>query len=321
MAVPLETLTDMSADPNDLGLTRFTVRHLTPNDAGEVFELMAASELEAIGEVSIELADIVAEWQRPSFDITRQSVGVFDGARLVAYAEVYQGRWADVGVALDHRGRGIGTTLAQWTQRLSRRDGQGLVGMPVPAGSTAEQLLQAMGYRVLWTSWVLQVPPGSAVEAQPVPREYALRSAESEADYRSAHRVADEAFLEWSQRDPESYDDFAAGTVLRPGFEPWQIRLVSGSGGDVVGVSVVMTNDELGYVAKLAVHRDHRGRGLARALLVDSFEAARAHGCSRFELSTDSRTGALGLYQRVGMRVRSTWRHWAVDTSGLQEPR
>ena len=272
------------------------------------------SERDSVGQISIELADIVADWQRPSFDIARQSVGVVHGDRLVGYAEVYLGRWADAAVSLDHRGHGIGTALAHWTQRISRRDGQGLVGMPVPLGSAAERLLAGLGYRVLWTSWVLAIPEGATIDVQPVPAGCTIRSAQGEADYRAAHRVVDEAFLEWSERDPESYDDFAAGTVLRPGFAPWQFRLAIGSDGAVMAVSVVMVDDDLGYVAKLAVRRGHRGRGLARALLVDSFEAARAHGCTRFELSTDSRTGALGLYERVGMQVTSTWRHWAIDS-------
>ena len=29
--------------------------------------------------------------------------------------------------------------------------------------------------------------------------------------------------------------------------------------------------------------------------------------------STDSRTGALGLYEKVGMQVSSTWLHRAID--------
>ena len=40
------------------------------------------------------------------------------------------------------------------------------------------------------------------------------------------HRVVDEAFLEWSDREPESFDDFAARTVPPPGFEPWHLRVV-----------------------------------------------------------------------------------------------
>ena len=67
-----------------------------------------------------------------------------------------------------------------------------------------------------------------------------------------------------------------------------------------------------GFVDRLAVRADQRNRGLATALLVDSFAAARANGAERSELSTDSRTGALGLYENVGMQVTSTWVNRAV---------
>ena len=61
------------------------------------------------------------------------------------------------------------------------------------------------------------------------------------------------------------------------------------------------------FIARLATAKEQRGRGLAQALLVDAFAAGREHGALRSELSTDSRTGALGLYEKVGMVVTSTW--------------
>ena len=54
-------------------------------------------------------------------------------------------------------------------------------------------------------------------------------------------------------------------------------------------------------------------KGLARALLADSFAEARQHGATRSELTTDSRTGALGLYEKVGMEVTSNWVNLAID--------
>ncbi|HEX6055546.1 MAG TPA: GNAT family N-acetyltransferase, partial [Intrasporangium sp.] len=148
----MSNMGDTQLDINDLGLTDYTVRPLSVTDARAVFELMAAGELETIGEVVIDEADIISEWQRPSFDLATQSIGVLDNQdgheSLVGYAEVYLGRYADVAVAADHRGRGIGTALAHWTQRLSRRDGSGLVGMPVPDGSPGEGLLRDLGYEV-----------------------------------------------------------------------------------------------------------------------------------------------------------------------------
>ena len=289
-----------------------TARPLASDDARAVFELMAASELETIGEVYIEQADIVGDWQRPSFDIASQSVGIFDAERLIAYAEVYKGRWADATVHPTYRGRGLGTELARWTQATAQRDGGDLVGMPVPEGSPGEALLRALGYQQQWTSWVLELPGGAAIEPQPIPAGYAVRESAGDADYRAAHAVIDEAFLEWSIREPETYEDFAANVVLRPGFEPWNLRLMVGPDGDVVGAVFVILADDEGYVDKLAVHRDHRNRGLGRALLVDAFAAARQHGATRSELSTDSRTGALTLYEKVGMVVTSRWFHLAI---------
>ncbi len=44
-------------------------RPLVEGDARAVYEVMAAQELEDIGMVEIEEADIVGDWGRPSFDV------------------------------------------------------------------------------------------------------------------------------------------------------------------------------------------------------------------------------------------------------------
>ena len=83
--------------------------------------------------------------------------------------------------------------------------------------------------------------------------------------------------------------------------------------GTVVGAAFVVLSSGCGFVDRLAVRADQRNRGLATALLADAFAAAREHGAERSELSTDSRTGALGLYENVGMRVTSIWVSRAMD--------
>ncbi len=67
------------------------------------------------------------------------------------------------------------------------------------------------------------------------------------------------------------------------------------------------------YVSAIAVHKDHRNRGLAQALLVAAFSSGREHGASSSCLSTDSRTGALSLYEKVGMVTDSVWVNRAID--------
>ena len=76
-----------------------------------------------------------------------------------------------------YRGRGIGTALSHWTRAVAARDGGTLVGQPVPGDSPAERLLASLGYRTLWTSWVLQMPAGRAIDPQPVPEGYVIRRA------------------------------------------------------------------------------------------------------------------------------------------------
>ena len=290
-----------------------TSRPLGPSDVRAVFEVMAAVELADTGKVAIEEADIAADWQRPSFDIAAKTIGVFDGDRMVGYGEHSGGDRSDAAVHPAYRGRGVGTAVARWIQATARAAGVSVVGMPVPAGSPSEALLRALGYHQRWTSWILEVPQGREIASQPLPQGFSLRIAETAADHRAAWEVIEDAFLEWSERPRTPYEDWAAVTMERPGFEPWNLRLAIDPSGAVVGVSLVLLADEIGYVDKLAVRKDVRNQGLARALLVDSFAAARAHGATVCELSTDSRTGALGLYEKVGMEVTSIWFNLAID--------
>ncbi len=280
---------------------------------------MAEQELTDIGMVEIEEADIVGDWQRPSFDIASSTVGVFDADLLVGYAEHGGADRGDAAVRPSYRGRGIGTWLATWMQQTARNRGSAIVGMPVPEGSPGDRLLTTLGYHVRWTSWVLKLPPGTQVLERPLPSGYVVRTADP-AEYPAVHDVIEDAFLEWSERERESFDDFAAVTVQRPGFEPWHLRVVVGPDGEIVGaanVSVVALEEGAeAYISRLAVRRDRRGRGLAQALMVDAFAHARKHGAETSGLSTDSRTGALGLYEKVGMSVTSTWVHRAIHLTG-----
>lgn len=288
------------------------VRPLATSDARAVFEVMARQELTDTGEVEIEEADIVGDWQRPSFDVAGQTIGVFDGDALVGYAEWSRHDRGDAAVDPTSRGQGIGTYLARWMQWRAREGGAEEVGMPVPEGSAGDRLLAALGYRVRWTSWVLHLPGGREIVPQPLPAGYRLGLAESDRDRRAAHEVLEDAFLEWSRRPREEFDDFTATVLQRPGFEPWQLRVALDAEDRIVGVSSLSASGETTYIARLAVRADQRGLGLGRVLLADSFAAGRAHGHPRAELSTDSRTGALGLYEHVGMEVTSIWVNRAI---------
>lgn len=285
---------------------------MAPGDESAVATVIAAGQLEDVGEVVIEEADIVSDWQRPSYDVAASTIGAFDGDRLVAYAELSGGDRGDAAVDPAYRGRGIGTFLANWMQEHARARGLQVIGMPVPKGSPGDRLLERLGYRVRWTSWALALPEGEVIQAGPLPPGYTIRTAE-EADHRATWTVIEDAFLEWAVRDRQSFEDFSAQVIHRPGFEPWNLRVVTDGNAEVVGAALILLADKVGFVEKVAVRKDQRGLGLGQAILADAFARAREHGATRSELSTDSRTGALGLYQRVGMEVTSVWVNRAID--------
>lgn len=291
-----------------------TARPLTLRDLDAVHAVLAAAELEDSGHLAIDPEDIAGDWARPSFDLAADSIGVLDGERIVAAGEVTRrGAHAEGAVLPAARGRGIGTWLAAWTEARATEMGSARVGQTTPDGSMPQRLLVGRGYRLGHTAWVLALPEGREVPERPLPDRYALATGDTRDRVHTAYTVIQDAFDEWEGRVRDTFEDWAARTVRRPAAQPWQLRVVEHEG-SVVGASyTVLDSQGVGYVGQLAVAREHRGRGLAQAMLADAFAAARDHGATRSELSTDSRTGALDLYRRVGMEVTQTWTHLVTD--------
>ncbi|MDJ0643413.1 MAG: GNAT family N-acetyltransferase [Erythrobacter sp.] len=77
-------------------------------------------------------------------------------------------------------------------------------------------------------------------------------------------------------------------------------RLVENSGGDAVGF--VLTRHAPGEeeLLLIAVSPQHRGKGLAQALIDRLFEAARGRGAARIYLEMRRGNPAIHLYEKVG---------------------
>lgn len=290
-----------------------TARPARCEDLPAVHSLVGAYEQRVLGEVLLDLEDLEADWQRPGFDAEADSAVVLDRGRVVAWGEVFRGRRATVAVHPDTWGRGIGTALVEWSVRVAASGGGTLLGQTVPdADEAATTLLRAHSWSPRWTSWVLELPDGQAIAERPPPAGYALRALQPGQDEQAAYDVVETAFAEWPDREPTSYGDWAAAVLARPGFEPWHL-LLAVHGQHVVGACHLVMSRGTGWVNQLAVARAHRGRGLGQCLLAAAYDRAREHGAPRGELSTDSRTGALSLYERLGMRVKSSFTHWARE--------
>jgi ribosomal protein S18 acetylase RimI-like enzyme len=104
-------------------------------------------------------------------------------------------------------------------------------------------------------------------------------------------------------------------------FRPDVSVVVVPAGGDTV-VGYVTTHEweayeratgrREAYVAKVGVLEEHRGRGIAGALLSHCLRLYAEAGYDEASLDVDSEnpTGALGVYQRAGFEVESRWTNY-----------
>ena len=288
-------------------------RTARPDDAQIVTDLFRASETVDDGAAELTLEDVVAEWNQPSIHPDRDALLVFDGDRLVADAEVNVNH-DEATVHPDARGRGIGAALLRWKERhlleIAAADIPLRLGQSInERAEDAISLFRANGYEHEYTAWALRLPPEITIEHPPLPEGVSIRPFVPGVEERAVYRLVEDAFGEFEGRLPRSFEDWSATALERRDFDP-SLLLVAVEGEDVVGTAVGIAYPQEGYLYQLAVRRDHRGRGIATALLRASFDAFRARGVPQVGLATDSRTGALGLYERVGMVVRSTHLHW-----------
>jgi mycothiol synthase len=285
-------------------------RPLVPADVTAFLSLVNAYDLACFGEPMVDLEDLQADWQTPGHDLATGSLGVWAAGRLVAAATLGPRGRVEAYVAADHRGGGLEEELLEAVEAEAGRRGLPAVDAFVPerdADGTAR--LRDRGYVLHHTSWILQLAPGAPVAERVLPPGYAVRPFRPE-DAEEAFAVVAEAFGEWT-----TSAEWDATVLRRPGVDTGTFRVATWHG-RLVGVCVVFDGAEEAWVSELAVHRDHRGRGVAQQLLAEAYRAARARGLSSGGLSTDTRTGALDLYLRLGMRVLHTVHNWSRDLRG-----
>ena len=257
------------------------------------------------------MEDMQTIWARPSFVLATAAVGVRDGGELVGYGGMAWARYADVWVAPSHRGRGLGTALMRWSWDTARVLGYQSVGQSVHEhAADALALLGGAGYEHSRTSWILAIAFDAAPAAARGPGGLHAAQLPPDEDDRAAHRVIDEAFGEWEDRSGTSYEDWVADTLRRPGFVAEQLLPRGPRRAMSSARWCSWTTRTRRYVDQLAVARPaprpRTGAGAAPARLRRRLGARRAH-VRRWR--TDSRTGALGLYEHVGMHPRGTYLH------------
>lgn len=288
-----------------------TTRPAARTDVPAIGALIAAGEIADNGVPEVQAADV-----EHAFDLADGPAGVIlveAPDRIVAWATVADGR-ADVSVHPAWRGRGIGAALLAWSEGHARASGSARVQQVVTDSDTAaHSLFEAAGYRIRHTSWVLQLKLEDVPPEVEVPQGIEIRRYRP-ADAEAAYRVIGDAFNEWPDRQPTDFVGWSAHVIAHSAFAPELSRLAF-DGDHLVGAVLCMdyAGQDEGWVEQIATVASHRHRGIGRALLQSVFAAYHAQGRRLVGLSTNSQSGALTLYERIGMRVRRSYTAWVKD--------
>jgi GNAT superfamily N-acetyltransferase len=291
----------------------FSARPPVPDDLDEVTKLVLAAELADLGESMVTKEDIAAAWAQPSFDLGRDATVIETGARIVAAAETFRTR-AEVTIHPDMRGLGLGTWLLGWVEARGRAKGERRTRQTrLDRDAGAAAVLRQHGYEVGYVSWILEISLDEKPAEPRPPDGVVIRHFIPGQDDRDVHRVIEDAFNAWPDREPTTLEDWQAMIPRRQDFEPGLLD-VAVEGDQIVGACVGLNYEgEGGWIQQLAVRASHRRRGIAGALIQTAFCTSWERGRRTCGVSTDSRTGALGLYERAGMKVTKTAKNFVKE--------
>lgn len=285
------------------------LRELRPEDA----EAVAALFGEAYGDARALDAGEIRSWLANE-ELQPAWLRVLeDGGRVVGYGDI--GFMGDE-LALDVAAPGHWDVFFEWAEDEARTRGLAQVRTNPPAGHEVTDVCRARGYRYWRSSFTmeieLEVPVAGALPGGFELRPYRARDAED------LMRALDDAFAEdpfWHPITPSNFREF----YLRArGFDP-ELWLLAWHEDKLAGFALTYPerggDETLGWIETLGVRAPWRRRGLGGALLGVAFERLYGRGLRRVGLGVDAEnaTGALGLYERSGMRrVRQT-DNWVLD--------
>lgn len=286
------------------------------DDVGALLELFHTSDRRYFGEPLMDAEDLHSELADPELDLARDTLALrtTDGT-LVAGGFVTARGHLDAQFAEGWERPELRERLVSFGEKRGLSRGLESVFQFVPEADTeGAAWLVDRGYVLDHTSWVLRLDADTPIEGRTLPAGYAVRPF-GPADAKAAYAVIRDAFAEWDSEPERSFASWSAGTLGRPNVDPSTFRVAT-YGGEIVGACTVFDSAEEAWVAQLAVAREHRRRGVAQQMLADAYAAARERGLPHAGLSTDTRTGALDLYQRLGMRVLFTLNNYHLRFSG-----
>jgi mycothiol synthase len=310
--------------------TGYTARHVTLDDLQMVCDFLNVMSQFTLGRDAFTPTDIRIEWTSGSIILETSTQLIFDrtGA-LVAYMEIWMMPinrsfiWSQVHP--QHEKLGIGTYLLEYAEEAVRQslatsptEGEVVIMAGHHNGMDAAQDLFTH-YGMTPTRWfhrmgvVLTEPPAPAI----FPQGIRVRSYQHPQDLRATVRAKLDAFADhWGFVEPNfetEMEEWANEVENDPLFDAslWLLAVDEATqeiAGVVLNRNPAYDDAEAGFIAVLAVRRAYRRHGLGSALIQLSMQKLFEVGKRKIVLNVDAHnpTGALGIYEKVGMEVLYT---------------
>ncbi|KQT89641.1 GCN5 family acetyltransferase [Marmoricola sp. Leaf446] len=346
---------DPTSSPRSLaGLPEdWTARLPQLDDLGALVELRGADKRPWTGSASVDREAVESEVAGPASWTRRQVVLVDPDSRVRGWVVVHDraaGRtmlhvYVDRALDRDVQDRVADAAYAFVAEqaaeicRLRGTTATRLDASPFAEDEVQRDWLRAAGYelRRTWLQMSRPVVPSEADEL-PAPREgVTIRRVDSHendlpvaGDLQIVHEMLESSFEDHFNSYRESFPEFVQRLREDPGhrWDHWWLAFVEVDGRRLAAGAVVSTvlpegsaGHEGSYVDYIGVHRDARGRGVAKALLHTVIADAARRGRDRvgLEVDDDSPTGADGLYTSMGWTTDYVTESWFRDLE-IEQP-
>jgi mycothiol synthase len=277
------------------------IREPRVEEAGAIADLLNEHAQSAFGESEIAEAEVRHWFAMPEIWIR---VAERDG-RLVGYLDAVKRR----GDATELDARTIDPEVARILLAAgASHAASGAVRVVVQGDDEIlRDATEAYGWKPVRHSFQMRIDLENEVPEPRWPDRISARTMQP-GEERRIYEANIEAFADdWYFRE-EPFEQWSSDAFGRETFDPSLVWLAE-EDGELAGFSVNgwhFSGDlQFGWIGSLGVLPQWRRRGLATALLHQSFRDFRRRGATRVGLGVDAQntTGAVRLYERVGMQV------------------